>query len=118
MKASCYSWILIILLMPGAAIADDYLDALKDEAGELEYLDESRSGNVGRVKKQKNNEKIIAAIQSIAHFEQYYKQKDAASAGIYMRLNTSDRIRIYRRFKSTHNFDIVKKMTFDLYQRK
>lgn len=120
MKASGYSWILtfVIMAMPGIASADDYLDALKDEASDLEYLDESRTGNVGHVNKHNSNKEIIKASQSISNFEQYYKNKDAAGASLYLRLNTEDRIRIYRRFKSTLNFDIVKKMTFDLYQRK
>lgn len=100
------------------AIADDYLDALKDEASELEYLDESRPGNVGHITKQNSNKKIIAATQNISQFEKYYKEKDAASATLYLRLNTADRIRIFHRFKATQNFDTVKKMTFDLYQRK
>lgn len=120
MTASCYPWIFFatLLLVPTGAIADDYLDALQNEASELEYLDESRPSNVGHVTKQSNNENTIKAAQSITQFEQYYKQQDAASAAIYLRLDKPEQLRIYRRFKSTLNLEIAKKMTFDLDQKK
>ncbi|MDH5179956.1 MAG: hypothetical protein OEZ39_05940 [Gammaproteobacteria bacterium] len=108
----------IFLLLPGIASSDEYLDALKDEAGELEYLDESRSGNVKHAQKKDVNNEIIKAAENISSFEQYYKQQDAAGAAIYLRLKTADRIRIFRRFKTTKNFEIARKMTFDLYQKK
>lgn len=119
MKASCYIWILLTLMLlgPSLASADDYLDALKSEAGELEYLDESRPGNVGHVKKQKTDKAILKASESISEFEKYYRIKDAASASIYLRLTTEDRLRIFRRFKSTRDLAIVRKMTFNLFQK-
>lgn len=119
MKASSYIRMLLFttLLIPVVSLADDYLDALKSEAGDLEYLDESRPGNVGHVKKQNNSAEVIKASANINQFEKYFKLKDPASAAIYLRLNTAARLRIYRRFKSTHDLNIAKKMTFNLYQK-
>ena len=98
--------------------ADDYLDALQQEANQLEYLDETRPSNAITTRKKDTNPAIRQAMQSITHFEKYYRKQDSASAAIYFRLKTQERLRIYHRFKSTRNFELARKMTIDIFNQK
>ncbi|MDH5445247.1 MAG: hypothetical protein OEY52_06785 [Gammaproteobacteria bacterium] len=98
--------------------ADDYLDALHDEAGKLEYLDESRSSNTISTGKTQLTQEIQQALKNINEFEKYFKKKDSATLAIYIRLSTQERLRIYHRFKSSKDFSLAKKMTIDLYNQR
>lgn len=106
-----------VLIIP-MAMADDYMDALRNEASDLEYLDETRPGNAVTTNKKTLSPEIRNAIQSMQHFENYFRKKDSASAAIYFRLNNQDRLRIYHRFKSTRNFEVARKMTIELFNKK
>ena len=114
----CASSVLFILSANTAIRADDYLDALKDEASQLEYLDETRPGNTISTHSNNVSAEVQKAMSSIENFESYFRQTDSASAAIYFRLNTQERLRIYHRFKATRNFDIARKMTIDTFNQK
>lgn len=109
--------VIMILASPLAA-ADDYLDSLRNEAADLEYLDETRPSNAITTRKKSVSPAIKKAIQSISHFENYFRTQDSASAAIYFRLTTQERLRIYHRFKSTRNFEIARKMTIEIFNNK
>lgn len=113
-------WILssILILAGPVARADDYLDALRNEARDLEYLDESRPGNAVTDTTKAIRPEIRKAMQNITHFEEYYRRHDSAGAVVYFRLDTQARLRIYHRFKSTGNFDVARKMTVELFNNK
>jgi len=114
---SCLVSLLLAIMSPQLA-ADDYLDSIRDEAGKLEYLDETRSSNTITTSKQTTNPEIRQALQSINHFEKYFKTHDSASSIIYLKLTTQERLRIYHRFKATRSFEIAQKMTIELYNKK
>ena len=107
-----------LILGTPLVLADDYMDALRDEASDLEYLDETRPGNTVTTNKKTLSPEIKNAMQSINHFENYFRQQDSASAAIYFRLNNQERLRIYHRFKSTRNFEVARKMTIEMFNKK
>lgn len=111
-------YLTILLAVPPNSIADAYLDALHNEADELEYLDESRSSNTVSTQQKNISAEIKQALKSIAAFEQYFRKTDSATAAIYFRLTTQEHQRIYHRFKSTRDFNLAKKMTIELYNQK
>ena len=106
------------LAAPGAAVADSYLDALHEEAGKMEYLDETRPSNAITDRKKTINPETQKALQSIKDFEEYYRKQDSADSSIYFRLDTQDRLRIYHRFKTTRDFDVARKMTIEIFNKK
>ena len=114
----CISSAVFLLSAHSISLADDYLDALKDEASHLEYLDETRPGNTVSTRDNNVSPEIQKAMSSIESFENYFRQTDSASATIYFRLNTQERLRIYHRFKATRNFDVARKMTIDTFNQK
>lgn len=114
----CVSLAVFAIVGDPVAMADDYLDALHDEASKLEYLDETRPSNAVTPRKKTDDPEIHKAAQSITGFEDYFRKLDSASAAIYFRLNTQERLRIYHRFKSTRNFEVARKMTIDIFNQK
>lgn len=111
-------WLFIILSLSHKVLADDYMDALRDEATKLEYLDETRPGNAISTKPKNVSPDILKAMKNIGNFESYYRKKDSASAAVYFRLNPQERLRIYHRFKSTRDFDVARKMTIEIFNQK
>lgn len=107
-----------LILSSPMLFADDYMDALRDEAGDLEYLDETQPSNTITTNKKKLSPEINKAIQGIKHFENYFRKQDSASAAIYFRLTSQERLRIYHRFKSTRNFEVARKMTIEMFNKK
>lgn len=113
----CLVCIILVMVSPTAS-ANDYTDALRDEASDLEYLDETRPSNAITTRKKNVSPEISTALQSINHFENYYRKNDSAGAAVYFRLTTQQRLRIYYRFKSTRNFEIARKMTIEISNKK
>lgn len=109
--------VIFAIVMP-VAFADDYLDSLHNEADKLEYLDETRSSNIVTTRKNVVSREIQQALNSINAFEKYFKTTDPATAAIYFRLTTQERLRIYHRFKSSKDFNLAKKMTIELFNQK
>lgn len=108
----------VILIMANPlAVADDYLDSLKNEAADLEYLDETRPGNAITAQKKSVGPEITRASQSINNFENYFRKQDSASAAIYFRLTTQQRLRIFHRFKTTQNLDVARKMAIEIFNK-
>lgn len=112
----CLASVIFIMASPLAA-ADDYLDSLRDEAADLEYLDETRPSNAITANKKSVSPAIKKAAQSISQFESYFRKKDSASATLYFRLTTQERLRIYHRFKSTRDFEVARKMTIEIFNK-
>lgn len=108
---------IILMIASPLAAADDYLDSLRDEAAELEYLDETRSSNAITAGKKSVSPAIKKAVQSISQFENYFHTIDSASAALYFRLTTQQRMRIYQRFKSTKDFEVARKMTIEIFNK-
>ncbi len=109
----------IILALTGSiAYADNYLDALRDEAGKLEYLDETRPSNTVTPRNKTTSPEIQKATQSIKDFEEYYRKQDSADSTVYFKLDTQERQRIYHRFKTTRDFDVARKMTIEIFNKK
>ena len=108
----------ILIMLSSLTIADDYLDSLNDEATNLEYLDETRPSNAISTQQKSLSPEITRAIKSINHFERYFRKHDSASAAIYFRLSTQQRLRVFHRFKTTHNLNVVRKMTIEIFNQK
>lgn len=109
---------LALLVNAPATLADDYMDALRDEATTLEYLDESRASNTVTTNKNAPSQEIQQALSSIDAFEKYFKKSDSATAAVYFRLTARERLRIYHRFKASKDFGLARNMTIELYNRK
>ena len=109
---------MVLITASPMTIADDYTDALREEASDLEYLDETRPSNAVSTREQNISPAIKKAMQSINNFENYYRIQDSAGAAIYFRLTTQERLRIYHRFKSTRNFEVARKMTIEIFNKK
>lgn len=108
----------VINLFPLPVIGDEYLESLRDEAGELEYLDEARA----ELKKSETSEKRLKgispetkhALQNIASFESILKEVYPASAVLYFKLDTGRRLRVFKRFKVTRKFSVAKRMILEM----
>ena len=110
--------LLMVLLPAQYSVADAYMDALQEEATELEYLDETRPGNTVSTRANKLNPALKKALTNISSFEKYFRKEDSATAAIYFRLTIQERLRIYRRFQSTKNFKIARNMVIEMFNKK
>lgn len=117
-QQTLFATLLAVFLPIHHSLADAYMDALQEEATELEYLDETRPGNAISTRSTKIDPALKNALSSINAFENYFRKNDSATATIYFRLTTQERIRIYRRFKSTNNFKIARNMVIEMFNKK
>ena len=91
---------LTFVLSTALATADDYLDALQNEASHLPYLESSKS---------------LSVSITISEFEKSLELKKPGAASIYRRLNTADRVRIYKTYKATLDYSKTEQLIHQLY---
>ena len=92
-------------LATSLAFADDYLNALEDEASQLPYL-ESGDGSASTV----NTDKL-----TISEFEKFLVQKNPATASIYKKLKTASRLRVFQSYKATKDFSKAEQLIHEIY---
>lgn len=90
---------LIFVFVTSFAIADDYLDALQNEAKELQYLESNKS---------------LSINVTIDEFEKLLKQKKPGAASIYRRLGTASRLRVFNAYKATQDFSKTEQLIHQL----
>jgi len=98
--------LLVVALGTGnGARADEYLDALKHESDELQYLEG------GKEKADKSGEKSM----DIGSFEQSLEGKDEALFFIYGKLTTRERLHVYNTYKNTGDYSKAEQLIHELY---
>lgn len=99
--------LLVVALGAGkSARADEYLDALKNESNELQYLEGGKEDKTNKSEEKEMN---------IGNFENFLEKKDAAVFSIYETLATPERLRVFNTYKNTGDYSKAEQLVHELH---